>query len=96
MESVKKQRICIKFCFKVRETAAETHDMLPEVYDDDPCFASPQESKTGALVDESNIASFFFSIAALRIMNSLLKVRQSRFLSGSSETSVGCGTKKAT
>jgi hypothetical protein len=35
MESVKEQRICIKFCFKVWETAAETHNMLHEVYGKD-------------------------------------------------------------
>jgi hypothetical protein len=37
---------------------------------------------------------FLSLIKALCIMNSLLKIRQSRFLSGGSEMSVGCGTKK--
>jgi hypothetical protein len=32
--SLKEQRICVKFCFKVGKTAAETH-MLCEAYDDD-------------------------------------------------------------
>jgi hypothetical protein len=62
---------------------------------EEPCFASPQESMTGMLVTESN-AVYFLIIEALCCMNSLLMVRQSRFLSGSSETSVGCCTKKAT
>jgi hypothetical protein len=40
---------------------------------------------------------FFFSvIEGLCIMNSLLKVRQSRFLFGGSETSAACSTKKVT
>jgi hypothetical protein len=39
---------------------------------------------------------FFFIIEALFSINSLLKVTQSRTLSGGSETSVGCCTKKVT
>jgi hypothetical protein len=35
MKSVKKQRICVKFCFKVGKRAAETHDMLHEAYSND-------------------------------------------------------------
>jgi hypothetical protein len=35
MKSVKEQRICIKFCFKVGLTAVESHNMLHEVYSDD-------------------------------------------------------------
>jgi hypothetical protein len=35
MELVKEQRICIKFCFKVGKTAAETDNMLSEAYRDD-------------------------------------------------------------
>jgi hypothetical protein len=35
MESVKEQRICVKFCFRVGKTAAETHNMLLEAYSDD-------------------------------------------------------------
>jgi hypothetical protein len=35
MESVKQKIICIKYCFKVGKTAAETHSMLCEVYGDD-------------------------------------------------------------
>ena len=31
MADVKEQRICIKFCFKLNKTAAETHRMLKEV-----------------------------------------------------------------
>jgi hypothetical protein len=34
MKSVKEQRLCVKFCFKVGKTAAETH-MLLEAYGDD-------------------------------------------------------------
>jgi hypothetical protein len=34
MEFVKDQRIYVKFCFKLRETAAETHKMC-QVYSDD-------------------------------------------------------------
>jgi hypothetical protein len=34
MTDVKEQRICIKFCFKLGETAAETHKMLREVFGD--------------------------------------------------------------
>jgi hypothetical protein len=34
-ESIKEQRICVKSCFKVRKTAAETHSMLREAYDND-------------------------------------------------------------
>jgi sensor c-di-GMP phosphodiesterase-like protein len=30
MADVKKQRICIKFCFKLNKTAVETHQMLKE------------------------------------------------------------------
>jgi hypothetical protein len=41
------------------------------------CFASPQESMTGALVSESNAVCFFFSIIeALCVMTLLLKVGQ--------------------
>jgi hypothetical protein len=32
MADVKKQRICIKFCFKLNKTAAETHRMLKEAF----------------------------------------------------------------
>ena len=32
MADVKEQRICIKFCFKLNKTAAETHRMLKEAY----------------------------------------------------------------
>jgi hypothetical protein len=35
MEPIKEQRICVKFCFKVEKTAAETHDGLCETYGDD-------------------------------------------------------------
>jgi hypothetical protein len=35
IESVKEQRICVKLCFKVRKTAAETHNMLHEAYGND-------------------------------------------------------------
>jgi len=31
---VKEQRICIKFCFKLNKTAAETHRMLKEAFGD--------------------------------------------------------------
>ena len=31
---VKEQRICIKFCFKLNKTAAETHQMLKEAFDE--------------------------------------------------------------
>jgi hypothetical protein len=34
MESVKEQTICVKFCFELGKTAAETHN-LPERYSDD-------------------------------------------------------------
>jgi len=32
MADVKEQRICIKFCFKLNKTAAETHRMLKEAF----------------------------------------------------------------
>ena len=32
MADVKEQRICIKFCFKLNKTAAETHQMLKEAF----------------------------------------------------------------
>jgi hypothetical protein len=32
MKSVKEQRICVKFSFIARKTAAETHSMLHEAY----------------------------------------------------------------
>jgi hypothetical protein len=32
MKSIKGHRIFVKFCFKVRKTAAETHSMLCEAY----------------------------------------------------------------
>jgi hypothetical protein len=32
MTDVKEQRICIKFCFKLNKTAAETHRMLNEAF----------------------------------------------------------------
>jgi hypothetical protein len=35
MESVKEQRMCVIFCFKVRKTAAETHSMLREAHGND-------------------------------------------------------------
>ena len=34
MTDVKKQRICIKFCFKLGKTASETHRMLKEAFGD--------------------------------------------------------------
>jgi hypothetical protein len=34
MEDVKEQRTCIKFCFKLNKTAAETHRMLKEAFGD--------------------------------------------------------------
>ena len=34
MNDVKKERICIKFCFKFRKRASETHRMLKEVFGD--------------------------------------------------------------
>jgi hypothetical protein len=70
----------------------ETKQQLEE-----SCFILSKENMTGALVSESNAACFSFSIIkAMCIMNSLLKVRQSRFLFCGSETSAECGTKKAT
>ena len=30
----KEQRICIKFCFKLNKTTAETHQMLKEAFDE--------------------------------------------------------------
>jgi len=32
MADIKEQRICIKFCFKLNKTAAETHRMLKEAF----------------------------------------------------------------
>jgi len=32
MADVQEQRICIKFCFKLNKTAAETHRMLKEAF----------------------------------------------------------------
>jgi hypothetical protein len=32
MVDIKEQRICIKFCFKLNKTTAETHRMLKEVF----------------------------------------------------------------
>jgi len=32
MAEAKEQRICIKFCFKLNKTAAETHRMLKEAF----------------------------------------------------------------
>jgi hypothetical protein len=32
MAGVKKQRTCIKFCFKLNKTAAETYQMLKEAF----------------------------------------------------------------
>jgi hypothetical protein len=32
MADVKEQRICIKFCFKLNKTAAETHRILKEAF----------------------------------------------------------------
>jgi hypothetical protein len=34
MADVKKQRICIKFCFKLNKTAVETHRMLKRAFGD--------------------------------------------------------------
>jgi hypothetical protein len=34
MVDVKEQRICIKFCFRLNKTAAETHRMLKEAFGD--------------------------------------------------------------
>ena len=55
MVDVKEQRICIKFCFKLNETAAETHRMLKEAFGEQTlsrartfvwfkCFKDGQES----------------------------------------------------
>jgi hypothetical protein len=35
VESVKEKTICVKFCFKVRKTAAGTHSMLHKVCSND-------------------------------------------------------------
>jgi hypothetical protein len=40
MELVKEQIICIKFCFKVGKTDAETHIILHEAYGDDAFFVA--------------------------------------------------------
>jgi len=34
MIDVREQQICIKFCFKLRKMALETHRMLKEAFDD--------------------------------------------------------------
>jgi histone-lysine N-methyltransferase SETMAR len=34
MADFKEQRMCIKFCFKLKKTAAETHRMLKEAFGD--------------------------------------------------------------
>jgi hypothetical protein len=34
MKEFKEQRICIKFCFNLKKTAAETHRMLQEAFRD--------------------------------------------------------------
>ena len=55
MTDVKEQRICIKFCFKLNKTAAETHRMLKEAFGEEAlsqartfewfkCFKDGQES----------------------------------------------------
>jgi hypothetical protein len=68
---------------------------------EESCFASPQESMTGALAIETVLLGVYvltcasWIIETLCIMNSLLKFRQSICLSGSSEISVGCGRKEA-
>jgi hypothetical protein len=43
MESVKEQKICVKFCVKVEKTAAETHNILREAYSDDTLSESTYE-----------------------------------------------------
>jgi hypothetical protein len=53
VESVKEQRICVEFFFKVGKAAAETNNMLHEAYRNNACFASPQEGTTGALMREN-------------------------------------------
>jgi hypothetical protein len=55
VQLVKEQRICVKSCFIVGKTAAETHNMMREAYDNDASFASPQKSTTDALASESNV-----------------------------------------
>jgi hypothetical protein len=35
MVDVKEQRVCIKFCFKLGKSAAETHQMIKQAFDDD-------------------------------------------------------------
>jgi hypothetical protein len=34
MTNFKEQRICFKFCFNIKKTAAETHRMLQEAFGD--------------------------------------------------------------
>jgi hypothetical protein len=34
MADLREQRVCIKFCFKLGKTAAETHGMLNEAFGD--------------------------------------------------------------
>ena len=34
MVGVKEQKTCVKFCFKLNKTAAETHQMLKEAFDE--------------------------------------------------------------
>jgi hypothetical protein len=61
MESVKEQRLCVKFCFKIGKIAAETHNMLHEAYGDDTCFALPPE-KAGQVCLQVKAMVLVFSI----------------------------------
>jgi len=53
------QRICIKFCFKIRKTATETYQLLQQAYGEDAMghtqvFDWFQRFKEGRTSDESN------------------------------------------
>jgi hypothetical protein len=64
---------------------------------EESCFASPQETTTGMLVSESNTACFFRSSRhCAPWIFSWRSDSYSRFLSGSSETSIGCSMKNVT
>jgi hypothetical protein len=50
MADFKEQRICIKFCFKLKKSAVKTHRMLVETFGDNAMSQSKTLGSTGTLL----------------------------------------------
>jgi hypothetical protein len=70
MADHKEQRVCVKFCFLLGKTAAETVGMLRQAFNDDALWRMPFTSK--------NKSTLFSHLIALDVLSSVVVKLESR------------------